>query len=148
MPDGCPTFAPAYSGFPVELAGVGELHAASLMKAAHAGVGGAPRRKSGYVGRKRRAKPINCFTIRLQRIPGAPHPRFPVDPVGFRKLHAPFLNERRTRGPLRCSVQEIRGISLVFGEMWDTTNLSRSSPYTAEASKSSMQPALTPAEPP
>ena len=28
--DGCPTFAKAYSGFPVELAGVGELHAAFL----------------------------------------------------------------------------------------------------------------------
>src|ERR1700733_9547007 len=28
--DGCPTFAQAYSGFPVELAGVGELHAAFL----------------------------------------------------------------------------------------------------------------------
>jgi hypothetical protein len=29
-PDGCPTFAQAYSGFPVELSGVGELHAAFL----------------------------------------------------------------------------------------------------------------------
>jgi hypothetical protein len=28
--DGCPMFAQAYSGFPVELAGVGELHAAFL----------------------------------------------------------------------------------------------------------------------
>src|ERR1700691_2570796 len=28
--DGCPTFASAYSGFPVELAGVGALHAAFL----------------------------------------------------------------------------------------------------------------------
>src|ERR1700733_10654796 len=28
--DGCPTFAPAYSGFPVELSGVVELHAAFL----------------------------------------------------------------------------------------------------------------------
>jgi hypothetical protein len=28
--DGCPTFAKAYSGFPVELSGVGELHAAFL----------------------------------------------------------------------------------------------------------------------
>ena len=33
----------------------------SLMKAAHAGLGGAPCRKSGYVGRKRRAKPYDCF---------------------------------------------------------------------------------------
>ena len=28
--DGCPTFAPAYSGFPVDLAGAGELHVAFL----------------------------------------------------------------------------------------------------------------------
>ena len=28
--DGCPTFASAYSGFPVDLAAVGELHAAFL----------------------------------------------------------------------------------------------------------------------
>jgi hypothetical protein len=54
---------------------------------------------------------------------GAPHPRFPVELGGFRALHAPFLKERRTRGALHCSVQEIRGISLVFREMWDTTNL-------------------------
>src|ERR1700723_802073 len=33
----------------------------SLMKAAHAGVGGAPCRKFGYVGRKRWAKPHNRF---------------------------------------------------------------------------------------
>jgi hypothetical protein len=54
---------------------------------------------------------------------GAPHPRFPVKPVGFRTLHAPFLKERRTRGPVQRSVQEIRGISLVFREMWDTADL-------------------------
>jgi hypothetical protein len=49
----------------------------SLMKAAHAGVGGAPRRKSGYLGRKRWAKPndrslqapliINCAKAPLVR---------------------------------------------------------------------------------
>jgi hypothetical protein len=33
------------------------------------------------------------------------------------------LKERRTRGLVRGSVQEIRGISLVFREMWDTTAL-------------------------
>jgi len=33
----------------------------SLKKAAHAGVGGAPCRKSGYLGQKRWAKPIDCF---------------------------------------------------------------------------------------
>ena len=42
---------------------------------------------------------------------GAPYPRFPVEFRGFRELHAPFLNERRTRGRVQCSVQEIRGIS-------------------------------------
>jgi hypothetical protein len=52
---------------------------------------------------------------------GAPHPRFPVKSRGFRTLHAPFLRERRTRSLVEGRVQEIRGISLVFREMWDTT---------------------------
>jgi hypothetical protein len=43
--------------------------------------------------------------------------------AGSIKLYAPFLKERRTRGRVRGCVQEIRGISLVFREMWDTTNL-------------------------
>jgi hypothetical protein len=42
---------------------------------------------------------------------------------GFAELHAPFRKERRTHGLVRRSVQEIRGISLVFREIWDTTNL-------------------------
>ena len=42
---------------------------------------------------------------------------------GFPELHAPFLNERRTRSPLQSCVQEIRGISLVFREVWDTAGL-------------------------
>ena len=58
-----------------------------------------------------------------QQRPGAPHPRFPVKLNGFRAPLAPFLEERRIRGPVQCSVQEIRGISLVFREMWDTTAL-------------------------
>jgi hypothetical protein len=33
--DGCPTFASAYSGFPVDLTGVGELHAPFLKRKAH-----------------------------------------------------------------------------------------------------------------
>ena len=53
--------------------------------------------------------------------PGSPE--FPVKLGGFRALHAPFLKERRTRGFVHGSVQEIRGISLVFREMWDTTGL-------------------------
>jgi hypothetical protein len=54
---------------------------------------------------------------------GAPHPRFPEKFSGFREPHAPFLKERRTRYLAQCCVQEIRGISLVFREMWDTTAL-------------------------
>jgi hypothetical protein len=42
---------------------------------------------------------------------------------GLRRLHALFLKERRTRGPVQCSVQEIRGVSLVFREMWGTRHL-------------------------
>jgi hypothetical protein len=58
------------------------------------------------------------------RTPSAPNPHFPVELSGF-SPHAPFLKERRTRGPVPWSVQEIRGISLVFREMWDTTALDR-----------------------
>jgi hypothetical protein len=93
----------------------------SLMKAAHAGVGGAPCRKSGYVGRKRRGEaPPNAFIPNCSRSRVAPYPRFPVEVNGFRELHAPFLKERRTRGLVQGCVQEIRGISLVFREIWDT----------------------------
>jgi hypothetical protein len=42
---------------------------------------------------------------------------------GFLALHAPFLKERRIRGLIQGCVQEIRGISLVFREMWDITGL-------------------------
>ena len=73
-------------------------------------------------------------------MPGAPHPRFPVKLSGFRAPHAPFLKERRKRGPVQCSVQEIRGISLVFREMWDTANLEvrchRSSEFPGRAAAS------------
>jgi hypothetical protein len=34
-----------------------------------------------------------------------------------------FFSENRTRGPVQSCVQEIRGISLVFREMWDTAGL-------------------------
>jgi hypothetical protein len=40
---------------------------------------------------------------------------------GFRPPYARFLKERRIRGFVQRNVQEIRGISLVFREMWDTT---------------------------
>jgi hypothetical protein len=48
-----------------------------------------------------------------------------VECRGLRELHAPFLKERRTRGLVQGCVQEIRGISLVFREMWDSTALPR-----------------------
>jgi hypothetical protein len=50
-------------------------------------------------------------------MPGAPYPRFPVEFCGFPELHAPFLEERRTRGPVQCCVQEIRGICLVLADV-------------------------------
>jgi hypothetical protein len=53
----------------------------------------------------------------------APHPRFPVWCRGFPELHAALLKESRTRGRVQSRVQEIRGISLVFREMWDTAAL-------------------------
>jgi hypothetical protein len=56
-----------------------------------------------------------------QRVPHIPD--FLWSLVGSTKLYAPFLNERRTRGRVQGCVQEIRGISLVFREMWDTTAL-------------------------
>ena len=37
----------------------------SLMKAAHTGVGGAPRRKSGYMGRKRWAQALRPLELEL-----------------------------------------------------------------------------------
>src|SRR5579863_7398032 len=61
--------------------------------------------------------------LKSQQAMGAPHPRFPVEFSGFRDVHAPFLKERRTRSLVLRRVQEIRGISLVFREMWDTTAL-------------------------
>jgi hypothetical protein len=53
---------------------------------------------------------------------GHTYPRFPVRFHGLRALHAPFLKERRTRSRVQRCVQEIRGISLVFREIWDTTD--------------------------
>src|SRR5271156_2054775 len=63
------------------------------------------------------------FCLSPPPTPSAPHPRFPAEFRGFPELPAPFLKERRTRGPVQSCVQEIRGISLVFREMWDTAGL-------------------------
>jgi hypothetical protein len=67
--------------------------------------------------------PTNAPIRKCNNSPGAPHPRFPVQLSGFRELHAPFLKERRTRSLVERRVQEIRGISLVFREMWDSALL-------------------------
>jgi HlyD family secretion protein len=45
-----------------------------------------------------------------------------VGPSNFMRLS---LRERRTRGPVQNCVQEMRGISRSFSEMWDSTALSR-----------------------
>ncbi len=37
-------------------------------------------------------------------------PNFLLGSNGFHKLHAPFLKERRTRGRIQGSLQEIRGV--------------------------------------
>jgi FixJ family two-component response regulator len=53
-----------------------------------------------------------------------PHtPEFPVEFEGSREPHAPFLDERRTRSRVKGGLQEIRGISPSFGEMWELTAL-------------------------
>jgi hypothetical protein len=57
-----------------------------------------------------------------QRRLGAPLPRFPAEACGVDTLHAPFLNERRTRGPLQHSVAGNRGQARFWLE-WDTTAL-------------------------
>jgi hypothetical protein len=63
---------------------------------------------------------------------GAPYPRFPVELGGFPDFHAPFLKERRTRRSWFIPLQEIRGISPVFGEMWDSTALTSNFPVFQE----------------
>jgi hypothetical protein len=45
--------------------------------------------------------------------------------VGVDELHAAFLNESRTRGRRSVLGTGNPGISLVFREMWDTTDIDR-----------------------
>jgi hypothetical protein len=45
--------------------------------------------------------------------------------VGVDELHAAFLNESRTRGRSLVPRTGNPGISLVFREMWDTTDVAR-----------------------
>jgi hypothetical protein len=81
------------------------------------------RDERDHCSRKRPEKKCAHTLLSSNESPGAPHPRFPVEFRGFPELHAPLLKERRTRGPVQSCVQEIRGISLVFCEMWDTADL-------------------------
>src|SRR5882672_1884933 len=57
-----------------------------------------------------------------------PHgPEFPVGSNGFHKLHAPFLKERRTRGRIQGSLQEIRGVCTgVAGALHGLNKMGRS----------------------
>jgi hypothetical protein len=69
----------------------------SLMKAAHAAVGGAPCRKSGYQGRKRWAKPNDRFPLnRPQPFPPTPTRETPPapspNPAEFRKRYNPEID--------------------------------------------------------
>jgi hypothetical protein len=51
-----------------------------------------------------------------QRTLGAPCPRIPVELSGFRKLDAPFLRERRTRGLSGVAWQESGVLRLFFAK--------------------------------
>jgi hypothetical protein len=75
----------------------------SLQKAAQASMGGAAYRKSG--------------SPRLFR---PRYPGFPVEVGGVAELHAAFLNESRTRGPVWCSVTGNPG---TLGRTWGTLSL-------------------------
>jgi hypothetical protein len=76
----------------------------SLQKAAQASMGGAAYRKSG--------------SPRLFR---PRYPGFPVEVGGVAELHAAFLNESRTRGPVWCSVTGNPG---TLGRTWGTLRCS------------------------
>jgi hypothetical protein len=63
-----------------------------------------------------------ALTIGLTTKPRVPHtPDFLWSLVGSASFMRLSLEERRTSIPVESRVQEIRGISLVFREMWDTT---------------------------
>src|SRR5271170_5579172 len=57
----------------------------------------APNEQTGASGQ------IGCSS-REQQVPPLRSPGFPVELGGAGKLHAPFLTERRTRGPVRYCV--------------------------------------------
>jgi hypothetical protein len=92
--DGCPTFATAYSGFPVGLAGVGELHAAFLNES-----------------RTRRCwwRPVQEIRIRGPKTVGVAHRTFSLYRLAWAEADLLYgfstsswsLNFRESRG-LRC----------------------------------------------
>ena len=67
-------------------------------------------------------KATSLLTPSPPPLPGAPHPDFLCSFVGSLNFMRLSLKSR-TRGPFQRCVQEIRGISLVFREMWDTASL-------------------------
>src|SRR5277367_1474806 len=74
------------------------------------------------------------FCLSPPPTPSAPHPLFPAEFRGFPELPAPFLKERRTRGPVQSCVQEIRGISPVFGEVWEYRRTPPQASYATHSS--------------
>ncbi len=60
------------------------------------------------------------YTYLQERRRGRATPGFPVEFNGVGEPHAAFLTESRTRGPVRCSVQEIR-VAHLFQPMYAKT---------------------------
>ena len=90
----------ASPGFPMGLGGIKNSMRLSLEKAAHASAGGTAYRKSG-------SPPLRRPT----------YPGFPVEVGGVVELHAAFLKESRTRGPVWCFLTGNPG---ALGRTWGT----------------------------
>ena len=81
---------------------------------------------------KRPASPVWRWKPRIQyhsaSQDGCPmSPNFLLGPIASTKLHAPFLKERRTRGLVWGSVQEIRGVCVgVAGALHGLNKMGRS----------------------
>jgi hypothetical protein len=69
----------------------------------------------------RRTQPHSLWFPHQGRVPHTPG--FPVKFVGVDELHAAFLNESRTRGCRLVLRTGNPGISLVFREIWDSTDV-------------------------
>jgi hypothetical protein len=73
------------------------------------------------------------FRIPIASGSWVPHiPDFLWNLVGSVHIMRLSLKERRTRSRVQCCVQEIRGISLAFREMWDTTSFDGSPARTKQ----------------